>query len=151
MLSTNTWQNEALSVPHDTLYIMQVDTVFIPEPKPELTLDDSLALFKEDLQNALAPTFSYCYSGIHDAINDYYSPSKGFSAEQRLEITETYINKALDSSFPIVFGFSADPRAMVYNNFTDCKALDLKDCRDESVLLTVECDSLEAFSFIYLK
>ena len=101
-LSTTIWQGETVSVPHDTILIMQVDTVFISEPKPELTLDDSLILFKEELQNALAPTFSYWYSGIHDAINDYYSPSKGFSTEQRLEIAETYFNKALDISQGII-------------------------------------------------
>ena len=102
LLFSSIQQHETASVPHDTLYIMQMDTVFIPEQKPELTLDDSLAFFKEELQNALAPTFSYWYSGIHDAINDYYSPSKGFSTEQRLEITETYINKALDISRGII-------------------------------------------------
>ena len=64
MLSNAIRQNEMAFAQHDTLYIMQVDTVFIPEPKPELTLDDSLALFKEELQNALASTFSYWYMMI---------------------------------------------------------------------------------------
>jgi serine/threonine protein kinase len=77
------------------------------EPAPmqhntELILEYSLKLFKEDLQNALAPTFSYWYSGIHDAINDYYAASKGFSTEQRLEIMEFYINKALDISQGVI-------------------------------------------------
>ena len=60
-LSTTIQQGETVSVPHDTIFIMQVDTIFMPEPKPELTLEDSLTLFKEELQNALSPTFSYWY------------------------------------------------------------------------------------------
>lgn len=101
-LSTTIQQGEATSVSHDTLFIMQVDTVFIPEPEPELTLDDSLSLFKEELQNALAPTFSYWYSGINDALNDYLSKSKGFSTKQRMETMEIYINKAIDISQGII-------------------------------------------------
>ena len=99
-LSTTIQQGEATSVSHDTIFIKQVDTVFIPEP--ELTLDDSLALFKEELQNALAPTFSYWYSGINDALNDYLSKSKGFSTKQRMETMEIYINKAIDISQGII-------------------------------------------------
>ena len=101
--SINNQQNKSASVPHDTLYIIQVDTVFIPELKPELTLEDSLALFKEELQNALAPTFSYWYGEIYNAI-DILSNSKeyNFTAQERLETVELYMDKALGTSRGII-------------------------------------------------
>lgn len=102
-LSTAIQQKETASMPHDTLYIMQVDTVFIPEQKLELTLDDSLVLFKEELQNALAPTFSYWYGEIYNAI-DIYSNSKeyNFTFQERLETVELYMDKALVTSRGII-------------------------------------------------
>lgn len=77
---------------------MQVDTVFIPEPKPELTLDDSLALFKEDLQNALASTFSYWYMMIDNMFE--YQPD--FPIESYLECSKFYIDKGINISQGII-------------------------------------------------
>ena len=92
-LSTTIWQGEAVSVPHDTLYIMQVDTVFISEPKPELTLDDSMAIFKEELQNVLAPTFFNWYGDLNRRITATadkfsWSESKGAMIPARFVILE---------------------------------------------------------------
>ncbi len=97
-LSSTIWQGGTVSVPHDTIIVMQVDTVFIPEPKPELTLDDSLALFKEDLQNALAPTFSYWYMMIDNMFE--YQPD--FPIESYLEYSKFYIDKGISVSQGII-------------------------------------------------
>jgi len=97
-LSSTIRQGGTVSVPHDTIIVMQVDTVFIPEPKPELTLDDSLALFKEDLQNALAPTFSYWYMMIDNMFE--YQPD--FPIESYLEYSKFYIDKGISVSQGII-------------------------------------------------
>lgn len=86
------------SVPHDTIIIMQVDTVFMPEPKPELTLDDSLALFKEELQNALASTFSYWYM----MIDNMFESQPNFPKELYLEYSKFYIDKGISVSQGII-------------------------------------------------
>lgn len=101
MLSTTIRRSEALSVTHDTLYIMQVDTVFMSELSPELTFDDSLTLFKEELQNALAPTFSDCYFEINDVL-EVYSDAKGYTAQDRLKTIALYKDKALATSRGII-------------------------------------------------
>lgn len=98
MISNTMRQNETASVQHDTLYIMQVDTVFIPEPKPELTLDDSLALFKEELQNALAPTFNYWYM----MIDNMFESQPNLSTEFYLETSKFYIDKGINISRGII-------------------------------------------------
>ena len=98
MLTMTNKEAPTVPVAHDTIYIMQVDTVFVPEPQPELTLEDSLTLFKNDLQATLAPTFSYWYMMIDnmftnqpDLTNDFY-----------LEWAEFYINKGLEVSRGII-------------------------------------------------
>ena len=98
MLSSTMRQNEVAHVQHDTLYIMQVDTIFIPESKPELTLDDSLALFKEELQNALAPTFSYWYM----MIDNMFESQPNFPKELYLEYSKFYIDKGTNISQAII-------------------------------------------------
>lgn len=98
-LSTTYRSNNTGSVPHDTLYIMQVDTVFVPELTPKLTLEDSLTLFKEELQNALAPTFSNCYFNINKLLEVY---SNDYSIEDRLEVLEIYKDEALATSRGII-------------------------------------------------
>lgn len=98
MLSNAIRQNEMAFAQHDTLYIMQVDTVFIPEPKPELTLDDSLALFKEELQNALASTFSYWYM----MIDNMFESEPNFPKELYLEYSKFYIDKGISVSQGII-------------------------------------------------
>lgn len=106
MLSTTIRQGGTVSVPHDTIFIMQVDTVFMSEPKPELTLDDSLALFKEELQNALAPTFSYWYGELDSGFSCpdcvTYSEEKGDFVPSRVVVMETFINKVLAASHSII-------------------------------------------------
>lgn len=101
MLSGGGRLSEALPVQHDTLYIVQTDTVFIAEPKPELTLDDSLAIFKNELQNALAPNFFYWYEGIH-GVFDAYSDANGYDAKKRLETVEFFMGNALSTSKDII-------------------------------------------------
>lgn len=96
--SINNQQNKSASVPHDTLYIIQVDTVFIPELKPELTLEDSLALFKEELQNALAPTFSYWYM----MIDNMFENQPNLPKEVHLETSKFYIDKGISVSQGII-------------------------------------------------
>ena len=98
ILSTTIRQDETISVPHDTLYIMQVDTVFMPEPKPELTLEDSLTLFKEELQNALAPTFGYWYM----LIDNMFENQPDLPKESHLEYFQFYIDKGIDVSRGII-------------------------------------------------
>ena len=98
-LSTTYRSNNTGSVPHDTLYIMQVDTVFVPELTPKLTLEDSLTLFKEELQNALAPTFSNCYFNINKLLEVY---SNDYSIEDRLDVLEIYKDEALATSRGII-------------------------------------------------
>ncbi len=97
-LSSTIRQGGTVSVPHDTIIIMQVDTVFMPEPKPELTLDDSLALFKEELQNALAPTFSYWYM----MIDNMFENQPNLPKEVHLETSKFYIDKGISVSQGIV-------------------------------------------------
>ena len=97
-LSTTIRQGGTVSVPHDTIIIMQVDTVFMPEPKPELTLDDSLALFKEELQNALASTFSYWYM----MIDNMFESQPNFPKELYLEYSKFYIDKGISVSQGII-------------------------------------------------
>ena len=97
-LSTTIWQDETVSVPHDTLYIMPVDTIFMPEPKPELTLKDSLTLFKDDLQNALAPTFGYWYG----LIDNMFENQPNLYTETYLEYSEFYIEKGVSISRGII-------------------------------------------------
>ena len=100
-LSTSFRPSETGTVAHDTLYIIQVDTVFMPELTPQLTLEDSLKLFKEELQNALAPTFSGCYVEI-DGMLEVYSDAKGYTAQDRLEIMQLYMDKALATGRGII-------------------------------------------------
>lgn len=100
-LSTALKPIETESIPHDTLYIIQVDTVFMPELTPKLTLEDSLTLFKEELQNALAPTFSSCYVEI-DNLLKVYSDANGYTAQDRLEVTQLYSDRALATSRGII-------------------------------------------------
>lgn len=97
-LSTTIRQDGTVSVPHDTIFIMQVDTVFMPEPKPELTLEDSLALFKEELQNALAPTFSYWYM----MIDNMFENQPNLPKEVHLETSKFYIDKGISVSQGII-------------------------------------------------
>lgn len=97
-LSTTIRQGGTVSVPHDTIIIMQVDTVFMPEPKPELTLEDSLMLFKEELQNALAPTFSYWYM----MIDNMFESQPNFPKELYLEYSKFYIDKGISVSQGII-------------------------------------------------
>ncbi len=97
-LSTTIRQDETVSVPHDTIFIMQVDTVFMPEPKPELTLEDSLTLFKEELQNALAPTFGYWYM----MIDNMFENQPDLPKETYLECSKFYIDKGVDVSRGII-------------------------------------------------
>ena len=97
-LSTTIRQDGTVSVPHDTIIIMQVDTVFMPEPKPELTLEDSLALFKEELQNALAPTFSYWYM----MIDNMFENQPNLPKEVHLETSKFYIDKGISVSQGII-------------------------------------------------
>ena len=102
-LSSTIWQDGTVSVPHDTIIIMQVDTVFMPEPKPELTLEDSLMLFKEELQNALATTFSYWYGEIYNAIDVLSNSNEyNFTYQERLETVELYMDKAFGTSRGII-------------------------------------------------
>lgn len=98
-LSTTLKPIETESIPHDTLYIMQVDTVFVPELTPKLTLEDSLTIFKEELQNALAPTFSNCYFNINKLLEVY---SNDYSTQDRLEVLEVYKDEALATSRGII-------------------------------------------------
>ena len=97
-LSTTIWQGETVSVPHDTIFIMQVDTVFMPESKPELTLEDSLTLFKEELQNALAPTFGYWYM----MIDNMFENQPDLPKEVHLETSKFYIDKGISVSQGII-------------------------------------------------
>lgn len=97
-LSSTIWQDGTVSVPHDTIIIMQVDTVFMPEPKPELTLEDSLMLFKEELQNALAPTFSYWYM----MIDNMFENQPNLPKEVHLETSKFYIDKGISVSQGII-------------------------------------------------
>ena len=97
-LSTTIRQDGTVSVPHDTIIIMQVDTVFMPEPKPELTLEDSLMLFKEELQNALAPTFSYWYM----MIDNMFENQPNLPKEVHLETSKFYIDKGISVSQGII-------------------------------------------------
>lgn len=97
-LSTTIRQGGTVSVPHDTIIIMQVDTVFMPEPKPELTLEDSLMLFKEELQNALAPTFSYWYM----LIDNMFENQPNLPKEVHLETSKFYIDKGISVSQGII-------------------------------------------------
>lgn len=98
MLSTFLRQSETVSVQHDTLYIVQVDTVFIPEPKPELTLDDSLTLFKEELQSALSSTFSYWYM----MIDNMFENQPDLPKEEQLKWSKFYIDKGVGVSQGII-------------------------------------------------
>ena len=98
LLSTTIRPVETDTIPRDTLIIKQVDTVFIPEPKPELTLDDSLALFKEELQNALAPTFSYWYG----MIDNMFKQAPDMDDKFYLETATYYIDQGLSVSRGIV-------------------------------------------------
>ena len=98
MLSTTVKSSETVPVPHDTLYTKQIDTVFIPEPKPELTLEDSLALFKEELKNALAPTFGYWYM----MIDNMFENQPDLPKEMYLEYSKFYIDKGVDISRGII-------------------------------------------------
>lgn len=93
-----------LPVPHDTIYVKQVDTIFMPEPKPELTLDDSLTLFKEELQNILAPTFSYWYGLIDNMFkqepnltNEFYLETSKFYIDQGVSISRKTIKERLNT------------------------------------------------------
>ena len=97
-LSTTIRQGGTVSVPHDTIIIMQVDTVFMPELKPELTLEDSLMLFKEELQNALAPTFSYWYM----MIDNMFENQPNLPKEVHLETSKFYIDKGISVSQGII-------------------------------------------------
>jgi len=97
-LPTTIWQDGTVSVPLDTIIIMQVDTVFMPEPKPELTLEDSLTLFKEELQNALAPTFSYWYM----MIDNMFENQPNLPKEVHLETSKFYIDKGISVSQGII-------------------------------------------------
>ena len=75
--------------------IKQAEPNLRAEPTSELTLDDSLTLFKEDLQNALAPTFSYWYGELYDgmACSDCvtYSKEKGDFIPTRIIVMEVFL------------------------------------------------------------
>jgi len=86
------------AVEHDTLYIVQVDTVFITEPKNVLTLDDSLALFKEELKGELAPTFGYWYM----MIDNMFENQPNWSNDLYLESAEFYMDKAITISQGVI-------------------------------------------------
>lgn len=104
MFATTIQPFKSLPVSHDTIYIKQVDTVFIPEPKPELTLDDSLTLFKEELRNTLAPTFSYWYGMIDlmfkqepNLANEVYLQTSEFYMDQGISISRDIIKEKLNT------------------------------------------------------
>lgn len=97
-LSTTIRQGETVPVLHDTVFLMHVDTIFISEPKSELTLQDSLAIFKKELQNALAPTFSYWYMMIDNMLENQPDLPK----ESYLEYSKFYIDKCTNISQGIV-------------------------------------------------
>ena len=80
---------------HDTVFVYQTDTVFVAEQVPELTLEDSLAIFENDLKNALAPTFYNWYgelnSGLEASINKVsWSEEKGVCIPTRIMILEDF-------------------------------------------------------------
>lgn len=80
---------------HDTVFVYQTDTVFVAEQVPELTLEDSLAIFESDLKNALAPTFYSWYgelnSGLEASINKIsWSEEKGGFIPTRISILEDF-------------------------------------------------------------
>ena len=106
MLFFSVWHDKTSAVPHDTLYIKQTDTIFLSEPTSKLTLEDSLTLFKEDLQNALAPTFSYWYGELYDgmACSDYvtYSKEKGDFVPTRILVMEVFAEKVLSISQGVI-------------------------------------------------
>ena len=98
MFATTFQPFKPLPVPHDTIYVKQVDTIFMPEPKPELTLDDSLTLFKEELQNILAPTFSYWYG----LIDNMFKQEPNLTNEFYLETSKYYIDQGVSISRKII-------------------------------------------------
>ena len=106
MLSLSLRHDKTSAVLHDTLYIKQVDTLFLSETTSGLTLEDSLTLFKEDLQNALAPTFSYWYGELYDGVTCSdcvtYSVEKGDFVPTRSLVMEVFLNKVLTASQSII-------------------------------------------------
>ena len=86
--------------------IKHVEPGFKTEPTSQLTLDDSLAIFKEDLQNALAPTFSYWYGELYDgmACSDCvtYSKEKGDFVPARILVMEVFAEKVLSISQGVI-------------------------------------------------
>lgn len=72
--------------------------LFISEPKSELTLEDSLALFKEELQIALAPTFYQWYEELNLSLaacshQFSWSDEKGAMIPTRFVILEALDDK----------------------------------------------------------
>ena len=86
--------------------IKQAEPNLRAEPTSQLTLDDSLAIFKEDLQNALAPTFSYWYGELYDGVTCSdcvtYSVEKGDFVPTRSLVMEVFLNKVLTASQSII-------------------------------------------------
>ena len=78
---------------------MQYDTVFVAETAPLLTLDDSIAMFKEDLKNALAPTFGFWYNTIND-MYDSYSPDMDFYMDKAVSTGRTMIKEKINAINP---------------------------------------------------
>jgi serine/threonine protein kinase len=86
--------------------IKQAEPNLRAEPTSQLTLDDSLAIFKEDLQNTLAPTFSYWYGELYDGVacSDCvtYSVEKGGFVPTRSLVMEVFLDKVLTASQSII-------------------------------------------------
>ena len=91
--------NVVTEIQHDTVYLMQYDTVFVAETAPLLTLDDSIAIFKEDLKNALAPTFGFWYNTIND-MYDSYSPDMDFYMDKAVSTGRTMIKEKINTINP---------------------------------------------------
>ena len=91
--------NVVTEIQHDTVYLMQYDTVFVAETAPLLTLDDSIAMFKEDLKNALAPTFGFWYNTIND-MYDSYSPDMDFYMDKAVSTGRTMIKEKINTINP---------------------------------------------------
>ena len=83
---------------NDTVFVHQVDTVFIETQAPVMTLEDSLAVFKDELKNALAPTFVYWYG----LIDNMFENQPDLPKELHLEYSEFYIEKGVSASQNII-------------------------------------------------
>ena len=83
---------------NDMVLVHQVDTVFIEAQVTMMTLEDSLAVFKDELKNALALTFAE----IDHVLNQYDFESKEYSVETRLSIVVSSIDRGLSISQGII-------------------------------------------------